>query len=173
MKAYKKRLFPIAGSRRFGAFRAAFTRYMPPSLEACFAFESVTAPHMGARKKRRIIRRFSGKSGFLAAPKTGANHPRVLRVDAGLVQSLRQTSLFTVRGVLVHDALGDRFINSGGGGAQLRTGGGDALDQSDLIFLDGSLNARLHHTIPQVLLLAHLHTLHGGLDVRQLPSPPW
>ena len=96
-----------------------------------------------------------------------------LRVDAGLVQGLRQTSLFTVRGVLVHDALGDRFINSGGGGAQLRTGGGDALDQSDLIFLDGSLNARLHHTIPQVLLLAHLHTLHGGLDVRQLPSPPW
>ena len=95
-----------------------------------------------------------------------------LSVRAGLAESLSQAGLFAVGGILVHNALGHRFIDSGGGGAQLRTGGGDTLIQSDLILLDGSLNARLHHTIPQVLLLAHLHTLHGGLDVRQLPSPP-
>ena len=95
-----------------------------------------------------------------------------LSVGAGLLQSLGQARLFAVSSILVNNALSNRFIDSGGGGAQLRTGGGDALIQSDLILLDGSLNARLHHTIPQVLLLAHLHTLHGGLDVRQLPSPP-
>ena len=90
-----------------------------------------------------------------------------------LRQPLGQTSLFAVRGILMDNALGNGFIDSGGGGAQLRAGGDNALDQGTLILLDGSLNARLHHTIPQVLLLAHLHTLHGGLDVRQLPSPPW
>ena len=99
-----------------------------------------------------------------------------LRITTGLrfdlVEGLGQTSLFAVGGILMNDTLGHRFIDSGGGGAQLRTGGGDTLSQSDLILSDGSLNARLHHTIPQVLLLAHLHTLHGGLDVRQLPSPP-
>ena len=87
-------------------------------------------------------------------------------------QSLGQTGLFPVGRVLMDNALGHRFIDSGGGGAQLRCGGGGALVQSDLILLDGSFDARLHHTIPQVLFLAHLHALHSGLDVRQLPSPP-
>ena len=99
-----------------------------------------------------------------------------LRITTGLrfslVEGLGQTSLFAVGGILMNDTLGNRFIDSGGGGAQLRTGGGDTLIQGNLILFDSSLNARLHHTIPQVLLLAHLYTLHGGLDVRQLPSPP-
>jgi hypothetical protein len=72
----------------------------------------------------------------------------------------------------VPNALGNRFIDSGGGGAQLRAGGGHTLGQGGLILLHGSLHPGFHHTIPQVLFLAHLHALDGGLNVRQLPSPP-
>jgi hypothetical protein len=94
------------------------------------------------------------------------------RLSVRLGESLGQTRLFAVRGILMHNALGNRFIDSGGGGAQLRAGGGHALVQGDLILLNSGLYARFHHTIPQVLGLAHLYALHGGLNVWQLPSPP-
>ena len=109
------------------------------------------------------------------AGKQKTRHERVLQgkqLSVRFGQSLSQTRLFAVGGILVHNALGNRFINSGGGGAQLRAGGGHTLGQGDLILLDGGLNAGLHHTIPQVLCFAHLHALHGGLNIGQLPSPP-
>ena len=90
-----------------------------------------------------------------------------------LRQPLGQTSLFAVRGILMDNALGNGFIDSGGGEAVLRRSVGGGSGDLRLKLLDGGLDLRLHHTVPKVLGFADLHALDSGLDVRQRGSPPW
>lgn len=91
----------------------------------------------------------------------------------GLGHLLRQTGLFAARGILVQNALGGGFIDSGGGEAVLRRSVGGGSGDLRLKLLDGGLDLRLHHTVPKVLGFADLHALDSGLDVRQRGSPPW
>ena len=90
-----------------------------------------------------------------------------------LRQPLGQTSLFAVRGILMDNALGNGFIDSGGGDTVHSSGVRRVFSDLRFKLLNGGLDLGLHDAILKVLGFADLHALDSGLDVRQRLSPPW
>ena len=90
-----------------------------------------------------------------------------------LRQPLGQTSLFAVRGILMDNALGNGFIDSGGGDTVHSSGVRRVFSDLRFKLLNGGLDLGLHDAIPKVFGFADLHALDSGLDVRQRGSPPW
>jgi len=89
-----------------------------------------------------------------------------------LVQLLSQTSLFPIGGVLVDHALGRGLIDHCGSRGQLLIGVLCVSGNGGVKLPDGSTHSALHNTVAKILLFADLNALLGGLDVRQLGSPP-
>ena len=103
----------------------------------------------------------------------GVIHTRAFSLHCcSLVQLLRQTGLLPVGGVLVNNTLGSSLVDHGGSRGQLLFGVGRVGGYSSIELTDGSTDTALDDAIAQILLLADLHALLGGLDIRQLGSPP-
>ena len=96
----------------------------------------------------------------------------IYRSNSSLVQLLSQTGLFAVGGILMNNALRRSLINHSGRRGQLLIGVGWVGGYSSIELANGSTHAALNDAIPQVFLLADLHALLRGLDIRQLGSPP-
>ena len=75
--------------------------------------------------------------------------------SSSFVQLFRQAGLFAVRGILM-----------------MRIGVGRVGGYSSIELTNGSTHAAFNDAILQVFLLADLHALLRGLDIRQLSSPP-
>ena len=72
----------------------------------------------------------------------------------------------------MHYAFSRSLIDRTNCGGQLRLSVLRISSDSSVKLLDGSPHSALHNTVPQILLLADLHALFGGLDIRQRGSPP-
>ena len=94
------------------------------------------------------------------------------RSHSGFIQLLGQTGLFAVGGILMNNALGCGLVNHSGRRGQLLIGVGRVGGYSGIKLANGSAHTALHNAIPQIFLLADLDALLGGLDIRQLGSPP-
>ncbi len=88
------------------------------------------------------------------------------------IQLLCQTGLFPVGGILVNYALGCGLVDHGGSRGQLLIGVGRISGYGSIKLADGCTHTALHDTIAKILLLADLDAFLGGLDIRQLGSPP-
>ena len=88
------------------------------------------------------------------------------------IQLLGQTSLFPIGGVLMDHALGRGLIDHCGSRGQLLIGVLRVSGNGGVKLPDGSTHSALHNTVAKILLLADLNALLGGLDIRQLGSPP-
>ena len=72
----------------------------------------------------------------------------------------------------MHNALGHSLVDRSGSRGQLHVCTLGISFQSSFKLLYGSMHTTLHHAVTQVLLFADLDAFNGGLDVRQLVSPP-
>ncbi len=90
----------------------------------------------------------------------------------GFIQLLGQTGLLAVCGVLMDNTLARSLVNHSGSRGQLHIGVGRVGSNSSIKLANGGTHTALHNTIPQILFLADLYALFGGLDIRQLGSPP-
>ncbi len=69
-------------------------------------------------------------------------------------------------------ALGRGLIDHCGSRGQLLIGVLRGSGNGGVKLPDGSTHSALHNTVAKILLLADLNALLGGLDIRQLGSPP-
>ena len=90
----------------------------------------------------------------------------------GFVQLLGQTGLLAIGGILVNNTLGRGLVDHGGSRGQLLIGVGRISGYGSIKLADGCTHTALHDTIAKILLLADLDAFLGGLDIRQLGSPP-
>ena len=103
----------------------------------------------------------------------GVYHTRFSGSDScGFVQLLCKTGLFTIGSVLMDDTLVRSLVDGGDGDIQLGLRSLGIGGNSGIRLLNGSTHSALYNTIPQILLLADLNAFLGGLDIRQLGSPP-
>ena len=72
----------------------------------------------------------------------------------------------------MNNTLGRGLVDHGGSRGQLLIGVGRVGGDSSIKLADGSTHAALYDAITQVFLLTDLDALLGGLDIRQLGSPP-
>ena len=70
------------------------------------------------------------------------------------------------------NALGCGLVNYGGSRGQLLTGIGRISSNGSVKLTHRRTHTALNNTIAKILLLADLNALLGGLDIRQLGSPP-
>ena len=92
--------------------------------------------------------------------------------SSSFVQLFRQAGLFAVRGILMNNTFRSSLVNYGRRRGQLRIGVGRVGGYSSIELTNGSTHAAFNDAILQVFLLADLHALLRGLDIRQLSSPP-
>lgn len=72
----------------------------------------------------------------------------------------------------MHNALGHSLIDCSGSRGQLHVSILGISFHGSFKLLHGSMHTALDHTVTQVLLFADLNAFNGGLNVRQLVSPP-
>ena len=72
----------------------------------------------------------------------------------------------------MNNALGCGLVDHGGSRGQLLIGAGRVGSNSGIKLTDGRTHTALHDAIAKILLLADLNAFLGGLDIRQLGSPP-
>ena len=89
----------------------------------------------------------------------------------GLCQLLSHACLLAVSCILMDNALSSSLVNRGDRFTHLSTSGSGVFKRS-IELLDGSTHAILDHPVLQRLLFTDLHTLLGGLDIRQLIHLP-
>ena len=88
------------------------------------------------------------------------------------VQLLGQTGLFPVGGIFMNDTLGRGLVDHGGSCGQLGLSILRIFSDRSFELADRCTHTALHDTIAKILLLADLDAFLGGLDIRQLGSPP-
>ena len=103
----------------------------------------------------------------------GVYHTRFSGSDScGFVQLLCKTGLFTIGSVLMNNAFGRSLVDYCGSRGQLHVGVLRISFNSGVKLTDGSTHTALDNTVLKILLLADLNAFLGGLDIRQLGSPP-